>query len=279
MCLTPINLKNPSWVVTDKYLVDSSFTVPCGHCEECQKDIANEWAYRCVDELKAHSENCFVTFTYEETDRSLHKKDIQDFLKRLRRRIEPITVRYFGCGEYGKRGGRPHFHLILFGWKPTDLEFFFTDKDGTVNYRSQFLYNVWRGGRDVERLRGFILVSDASFDTAKYSALYMQKFQRLSKDVEPPFRIMSRKPGIGYYNIDREQILNTDKVYYKGKYKKTPRYYLKVMEREGIDLTELKERRKITAQICAKNLDEIKHKLKNQKNFTGPLDEYDYYDI
>lgn len=279
MCLTPINLKNPNWVVTDNSFVDNSYIVPCGHCEECQKDIANEWAYRCVDELKAHSENCFVTFTYAETDQSLHKKDMQDFLKRLRRRIEPIKIRYFGCGEYGKRGGRPHFHLILFGWKPKDLVLFFISKEGNQVYKSKFLEEIWQGGLDHDRSRGFIAVEEATFDTAKYSALYMQKFQQLSKDVEPPFRIMSRKPGIGFYNIDREQILNTDKVYYNGRYKKTPRYYLKVLEREGVDLSELKERRKLTAQMCTKTLAEVKLKLKNQKNFTGPLDVYDYYCI
>lgn len=36
-------------------------------------------------------------------------------MKRLRKYLEPVKVRFFACGEYGDNTYRPHYHLILFG--------------------------------------------------------------------------------------------------------------------------------------------------------------------
>lgn len=283
MCLSPINLKDPN------YRHDSSFSrematlngliVPCGKCIECQKDIATEWAYRVVDELKLHAENCFITLTYAKTDKSLHRVDFTKFIKRLRKAIEPIKIRYFGCGEYGSRSGRPHYHFICFGWKPKDLiPFFKTDSGGQV-YKSQFVADVWASGLDKSRERGFVTIEEVSFDTAKYCALYMQKFQELEEGMEKPFRVMSRmNGGIGFGSIDREQILSTDKVYHGGYYKKTPRYYLKVLERDGVDLTTLKENRLKTAKFYQSSIEATKKAIAEQERFTGAEHIYTKYD-
>lgn len=44
------------------------------------------------------------------------KKDVQDFLKRYRKRLklENITLRYYCAQEYGERTRRPHYHFMLF---------------------------------------------------------------------------------------------------------------------------------------------------------------------
>lgn len=64
-----------------------------------------------------------------------------------------------------------------------------------------------------------------SYDSARYCAKYLQKLNELD-NLEPPFTLMSRKPGLGDpfgENVD----LKTDKVYIPGGfYKKLPRYYL-----------------------------------------------------
>lgn len=41
--------------------------------------------------------------------------DLSGFMKRLRRRIEPRQIRFYGAGEYGEQNFRPHFHVALFG--------------------------------------------------------------------------------------------------------------------------------------------------------------------
>lgn len=51
----------------------------------------------------------------------LVKKDMQDWLKRLRQNIRPFKIRYFLVGEYGGETQRPHYHVILFNF-PLDLD-------------------------------------------------------------------------------------------------------------------------------------------------------------
>lgn len=48
----------------------------------------------------------------------LLKKDLQNFLKRLRKIVEKnhtnVQLRYFASGEYGPKTYRPHFHILLY---------------------------------------------------------------------------------------------------------------------------------------------------------------------
>ena len=48
-------------------------------------------------------------------DFSVRKDVMQRFMKRLRMKIG-VPVRYLLCGEYGEKRGRPHFHILLFGY-------------------------------------------------------------------------------------------------------------------------------------------------------------------
>lgn len=43
---------------------------------------------------------------------TLCKKHLQDFFKRLRKNTG-VKLQYFACGEYGKKFGRPHYHLLV----------------------------------------------------------------------------------------------------------------------------------------------------------------------
>lgn len=125
--------------------------------------------------------NCFVTLTYRPKDlptieagshkgeSTLNKRDIQLFLKRLRRhekgfepyyetkindKLEPenkITypIRYFYCGEYGTNPNathRAHYHMALFNWQPDDLKFYKHKKTGNLEYdlfTSKKLMKYW----------------------------------------------------------------------------------------------------------------------------------------
>ena len=64
--------------------------IGCGRCEECRIAKANEWATRMTEEAKLHKENCFITLTYNNENppkyKSLIKKELQDFFKRLRKK-------------------------------------------------------------------------------------------------------------------------------------------------------------------------------------------------
>lgn len=197
-------------------------TLPCGKCIECLSHYSNEWALRCSIEAGFHSENCFVTLTYKHCNSSLVKSDLTDFIKRLRERLSPLTIRYFGCGEYGSKGSRPHYHLIIFGWKPSDLQFFFR-RDGQVLYKSKFVEDVWHGGRIQNGyVRGYVTVgTDVNLRNARYCAKYLQKLNNISYDCAQPFTLMSLKPGIGYRPGDTYS--STD-LYLNGKRYSLPRY-------------------------------------------------------
>lgn len=239
-----------------------SIDLPCGKCVECERSKSIEWSYRIMNECSLYKDNCFITLTYRNNPIELNLRDYQLFLKRLRKKIGKF--RYFLCGEYGSKKRRPHYHLIVFGWKPQDLEYFFTDKSGCIIYQSKFLEQIWS--------LGFVSVGDLTLQSAKYVAKYMQK-QVDYGDLKKPFIRMSLKPGIGANFIKNNlQLLNTDKIYVQGNYIKLPRYYLKVANQNGLGDLEIKKNRVVKAQVCKLSEEELQNKrLEWSKRLDKPV--------
>lgn len=251
----PLDISDP--------LFKHAVLVPCGSCIQCCRQYSTEWAFRIMDEAKLHKENCVLTLTYNNEhlplNGSLVKRDYQLFLKSLREALSPLKIRYFLCGEYGDLGSRPHYHIIVFGWCPSDLIFWKKSSRGNVQYRSSFLECIWT--------KGFSTVGQLDYDTAFYCAKYLQKFavkefkEKYSGKLLP-FTAMSLKPGIGG---DYVQGLSTDKLYRGRKYVKLPRYYLKRAEADGFDLTVLKSNRRLRAVLFARDLKTLE-KLRKKEN-------------
>lgn len=230
-----------------------TFLLPCGRCIGCKLDKAKTWALRCMHEAKFHTESCWLTLTYDEQHlpqengySKLVRSDLQKFIKRLRK--AGCKFKYFGCGEYGDRTGRCHFHIILFGYRPTDLEVYKRSKEGFIMYNSAFLQKKWKNG--------FVVVADVSFDTAGYTARYSMKKQFKTKIVNPneevykPFLCMSTRPAIGkdWYNSFKDDVFPNDKiVFYRNGdpvITRPPRYYEKLLESENPALfAEIKSKR------------------------------------
>ena len=121
----------------------------CGVCEECIAEKANNWVIRNNYEEKAHKKICFITLTYAKNPYFLIKKDLQDFIKRLRRRIEyrkGEKIRYFACGEYGTLNGRPHFHIIIYGWNDKTAKIRAINKKLNVVKESKIINEAWAKG-------------------------------------------------------------------------------------------------------------------------------------
>lgn len=106
-------------------------TVPCGKCPECIAQKRAEWSLRSQLEYDWCVRNggyvYFDTLTYTNDKlprfrdhACFQRKHIQDFLKRLRKRIATelkITqraFRYFYVSEYGHKYKRPHYHILFF---------------------------------------------------------------------------------------------------------------------------------------------------------------------
>ena len=105
--------------------------IPCGRCVACRLNRAREWSLRIMNELAYHKDACFLTLTYDDEhlpeDKSLSKRDFQLFMKRFRKDFG-LPVRFFACGEYGKKTFRPHYHVIFFGVSPVSFLFTITGK-------------------------------------------------------------------------------------------------------------------------------------------------------
>lgn len=210
----------------------------CGKCSDCQKQRSSEWATRCLLEASKYSENCILTLTYAEAPPELVKRHYQTFLKRLRRFVDR-PFKYFLCGEYGAKGARPHYHCILFGYRPPDLQRVTRDNAGTVLYNSYIISKLWT--------HGFVSVGDVDYRSCLYTAKYMQKqnselAQKLG--IQPPFVAMSKGIASDFASlVDYE----TDRIYVNGRAYPVPRYFDKLNERDGTDLSEVRlNRRKLS---------------------------------
>ena len=99
---------------------------PCGTCIGCRLDYSKDWAVRICHEAQLNDDNEFVTLTFNDENlpenQSVNKKDLELFIKRLRSRLYPKTIRYYACGEYGENFARPHYHVIIFGHTFLDKE-------------------------------------------------------------------------------------------------------------------------------------------------------------
>ena len=217
-------------VFNPKYgYLDLKVDVPCGQCIGCRLEYSKQWAIRCVNEAQMHEENCFITLTYSDENlpknNSLRKEDFQKFIKRLRKYISPLKVRYYACGEYGENLNRPHYHALLFGICFRDRVWWST-RDEVRYYRSETLESLWPFG--------FCMLGEVTFESAAYVARYcLKKVKGDNKDrhygkKEPEFSLMSRRPGIGRTWLEKykDDVYPHDyMVIRNGVKQKPPRYY------------------------------------------------------
>lgn len=230
--------------------VDKYIEIPCGRCIGCRLQRSREWANRLMMELQYYEKAIFLTLTYD--DEHLHifegvqpetgeiiktpglvLEDLQKFIKDLRNKYRGEKIRYFACGEYGDRYQRPHYHLIIFGYKPDDAVFEF--RSNMFNYfKSAEISELWSNGLH--------LFSDVSWDTCAYTAryvtkkLYGEESEKYDlKNIRSPFCIMSTRPGIGFqwYQDHKDMFRDDQRIYYMASSDRSisfnkPRYFKKL---------------------------------------------------
>lgn len=155
--------------------------VPCGKCNNCLQTKRASWSFRLMTELRQATSASFLTLTYDEATAPRHesgaltlrKSDVQLFIKRLRK-LQAQPIRYYACGEYGTQTLRPHYHIILFNLDPQFL---------------RQVPNVWGLGH-VHR-------GDVTMASIHYTTKYVINRTTDYPGRDPPFALMSRRPGIG----------------------------------------------------------------------------------
>lgn len=247
--------------------------VPCGRCIGCRLDRSRDWATRIANEASLHDENSFITLTYSDEhlpdDYSVSIRSLQLFMKRLRKEIAPVKCRFFACGEYGEDNGRPHYHIILFGYGFPDKTPWRQTKNGLVIHRSAELEKLWP--------YGYSEIGTVTAASGGYVARYVLKkvggdaasehYQRLNPLtgeivwINPEFACMSTRPGIGrdWFNRYERDAFPSDFLVVDGKKVPIPNYYSK----------QLKDRFKnegsnSTALVPRDDLDPIKRKRKER---------------
>lgn len=196
---------------------------PCRKCFYCQQDRAREWTNRCFFEAKEHQQSCVLTLTYEVSPRSVSKRDVQLFLKRLRKDIHPVKILYFVAAEYGSITKRPHYHMIIFGWSPdrNDCQIW-TSKNGHIYYRSEHVDKLWSHGLVTIDL-------NATQEACAYTVGYTlgKLFQEIPRGVVQPFQLMSRRPAIGlkWLQSNMDEVYPDDAIYVQGKQARPPKYF------------------------------------------------------
>ena len=199
--------------------------------------------------------NCFITLTFNDealwdyrargipaTDIwSVHKREWQLFMKRLRK-MYGSGIRFYACGEYGEKHGRPHYHACVFNHEFKDKKLW-RMSNGIPLFRSSSLELLWPFG--------YSSVGAVTFQSAAYVARYILKKVSgspshkhyahtcsqtgLISQRQPEFVLMSRRPGLGrtWYNRFRDQVYPRDEVVVGGKVVKPPRYYDQLQEMEA----------------------------------------------
>lgn len=278
-------------VIGDNYADEvsaASCQVPCGKCLECKINNSKQWAQRSVAESTMHSDNWFVTLTYDDEHipesmltysrhtfefgswHPLVYEDFQLFKKRLLAYMSyhfgVKDIRFMMCGEYGPTNGRPHFHVIFYGLPLPDVVKHCEVSLSGRNYvylTSEIISNAWS--------KGFVTIGECNWETSAYVARYvLKKFNNLEEydyqklcynngwePLPPEMREASRRPGLGrpYYDEHKGEIYPRDKVVLpNGQVLKPCSYFDNLFDLEDPELLELlKQDRRCNAQIRERN--------------------------
>lgn len=173
---------------------------PCGQCIFCRVNKQREWAYRILLESRLYRHNAFVTLTYKDDSKtSLDPKDLQLFLKKLRRNYEPRTLRFFAVGEYGEQRERPHYHLALFNF-PTCSNFRTLHSiQKQCCWSCDLIRKTWGHGIiDVGELNAQTAQYIGGYVTKKMTNIHNEQVREWLKGRHPEFARMSLRPGIGH---------------------------------------------------------------------------------
>jgi len=253
-----------------------------------------------------YEDNCFITLTFNDdklpANESLDVSLFQKFMKRFRKFLHKVEyekllerfptvnkrllrklastrsrIRFFHCGEYGSKTGRPHYHACIFKYDFPD-KVFYTERNGYKLFTSQILQDLWTDPSDGLPY-GYCSVGSLTFESAAYVARYILKKVNgkaadlhyvvfddpengvLATDedgnvltVKPEYVTMSRRPGIGKIWFDKyhKRTFDWDNVVMNGREIRVPKYYDSQFELIDPDrLQKIKDSRKAKAERFA----------------------------
>ena len=182
--------------------------------------------------------------------------------------FKPKKIRCMHCGEYGDRKGRPHHHVILFGFDFPDKKVIY--EGGKKYYVSELLNSLWTFG--ISR------IGDCTYNSCAYVSRYVTKKingnnqESYYNGKKPEYVTYSTKPVLGtnYFIKNFKEIVNTqelsvyiDKIYHC----RMPKSYDNILKKIDIDMyNEMKEKR-VSNSVC--DLDKL---LSSDRSIYAKLD-------
>lgn len=264
----------------------SEISFPCGKCFDCRKRRAASWGFRLSQQCQISDTAYFITLTYNTENLhfalkarrpTLNKRDVQLFIKRLRKQHPGQKLKYYLAAEYGgTKKMRPHYHLIIFNMQLTTLlgeqTARRTLKVPTLYLDGKFEYNIklWD--------KGHITIGTVTNASSMYTLKYLSKPKRVPQykrdDREPEFSLISKNIGKNY--TDSQQIKDWHRadpnermfVHFQNYKIAMPRYYKEQIytaeEREQI-AEHIIEKQK-TERIKQRKTEKLKDRIKYINN-------------
>lgn len=230
--------KTLCWSSTKYSKEYATFQLPCGKCIACRLEYARQTAIRCVHEASMYEENSFITLTYSDEhlkNNKLNYRDFQLFVKKLRSYIsesdydENKKIGIFVSGEYGDKTKRPHWHAIIFNWRPSDCVYLRTTDRGDRIFSSPLLDKLWSFNDPIQKPNeiGEVTIQSAGY-VARYATKKLSHGSDSSHDYQPISK-RSSKHAIGKKWLEKywPDVFNHGYVELNGIKMSIPRYYEK----------------------------------------------------
>lgn len=210
-CLFPFVIKSGSF----------EEIITCGKCIVCLENRIKTWFIRIMCEIGYADYAKFITLTYRDEEvpmingvETLRHKDFQDYIKRVRKMLGDIRMKYYMCGEYGERMGRPHYHavILLYG----DLK---------KKKSQEILQSKWS--------KGFVHIGTVTPKSVRYCLDYLNKLAKKEYDINQvrPYQKVSQGFGLNYMLDNEKQISELKYLAYNNVKYEVPRYFRKKSEK------------------------------------------------
>lgn len=171
-CASPLRAYQPEAGSPVKFLQDKQFAplgfdvlmLDCGWCKPCRVARSRAMGARILHESQFCDSSMFLTLTYSPEDipldGGLNLKHVQNFVAATRK-AEGRNMKYSLCGEYGPTELRPHYHLCVFDYWPSDA-YVVSNFEGVAQWCSDSLEARWG--------KGFVQFRELDKAAAEYTA-------------------------------------------------------------------------------------------------------------
>lgn len=216
-------------------------------------------------------------FPHEKTEEGRRNRARKELDKDTKKSLtESLAISFFVTGEYGDQTKRPHWHALLFNYRPSDEEYKYTTDRGDRVFESAELTELWANGN--------VEYGELTFESAAYVARYAAKKLIHGNDDTHDFEPLSKKSqrnAIGKRFLEKyyKDIFSHGYVVLENGLKTgIPRYYEKWLKDKHPDfwlhyISNVKPKYSETARLASEKIELEERKQNESRNLLthGPV--------